>query len=101
MTRLSAPEGVAKRPRHKKMRGFKLFLCILPFMILVFLFSYYPLYGWIYAFFDYRPPLDLSQCDFVGLKWFASMVETPTKVAQLLGILRNTFAMSGLNILTS
>lgn len=101
MKRLQKPERMLRDSKHKKLYGLKLFLCILPFMILVFLFSYYPLYGWTYAFFDYRPPLDISQCDFVGLKWFASMVETPTKIAQLLGILRNTFAMSGLSIITS
>ena len=36
--------------RAKDQRGFKYFLWILPFLILVFLFSYFPLHGWIYAF---------------------------------------------------
>ena len=94
--------GVKKTPKqNKKLNSFKLFLFILPFMVLLFLFSYYPLYGWIYAFYDYRPPLALSDCEFVGWQWFISMVETPTKVMQLLGVLRNTFVMSGLGILTS
>lgn len=94
--------GVKKTPsQNKKLKSFKLFLLILPFMVLLFLFSYYPLYGWFYAFFDYRPPLALSDCEFVGFQWFISMVETPTKIAQLLEILRNTFVMSGLGILTS
>ena len=29
----------------------KLTLMIIPFVILVFLFSYFPLHGWIYAFY--------------------------------------------------
>ena len=33
-------------------RGFREFLYILPFLILVAVFSYYPLYGWVYAFFE-------------------------------------------------
>lgn len=85
----------------KKNAGFKLFLYILPFMVLLAVFSYYPLYGWIYAFFDYRPPIKLADSEFVGLYWFRSMFENRIKINQLLGVLRNTFAMSGLGILTS
>lgn len=32
------------------MRGYREFLYILPFIILVAIFAYYPLYGWAYAF---------------------------------------------------
>lgn len=31
-------------------RGFRLFLMASPLLLLVFVFSYMPLYGWIYAF---------------------------------------------------
>lgn len=81
--------------------GVKLFLLVLPFLVLVFLFSYYPLNGWRYAFYDYRAPLDLSQCEFVGLKWFKFLFQNPTQVSQLIKVLRNTFAMSALTLLTS
>ena len=83
------------------MEGKKLFLLILPFLILAFMFSYFPLHGWIYAFFDYRAPLKLSQCDFVGLKWFKTLFSNKTQVAQLVTVLKNTFAMSLLGIATS
>ena len=82
-------------------RGFREFLYILPFLILVAVFSYYPLYGWVYAFFDYKPPFPLSMDLFVGLKWFKSMVDNPVKLMQILKVLRNTFAMSGLSLLFS
>lgn len=82
-------------------RGFREFLYILPFLILVAVFSYYPLYGWVYAFFDYKPPFPLSMDQFVGLKWFKSMVDNPVKLMQILKVLRNTFAMSGLSLLFS
>lgn len=85
----------------RKVRGFKEFLYILPFLILVLIFSYYPLYGWVYAFFDYKPPFPLSWDKFVGLKWFKSMVENEVKLKQLLMVLRNTFAMSGISLLFS
>jgi len=81
--------------------GFKYFLCILPFIILVFIFSYFPLHGWIYAFYDYKPPRSLGQCEFVGLKWFKMLVSSPTQVKQLIQVLKNTFVMSLLGIATS
>ena len=88
--------------KKKKNKGsFRLFLYILPFIILVAIFSYYPLYGWVYAFFDYRPPRPFSINDFVGFKWFLSLVENPTKIKQIVQVLLNTFAISGLAILFS
>jgi len=85
----------------KKWRSFKEFLYILPFVVIVLIFAYYPLYGWVYAFFDYKPPQALTPDKFVGLKWFKSMVENPVKIKQILQVLRNTFAISGLSLLFS
>lgn len=79
----------------------KLFLCILPFIILCFAFSYFPLHGWIYAFFDYKPPIPLSDSKFVGMKWFKMLFANKTQVSQMVQVLKNTFAMSLLGILTS
>ena len=85
----------------KQIRGYREFLYVLPFLILVLIFSYYPLYGWVYAFFDYKPPKPLSESMFVGLKWFKSMVENEVKRKQLVSVLRNTFAMSGISLFFS
>ena len=85
----------------KTKKSYREFFYILPFIILVAIFAYYPLYGWVYAFFDYKPPFPLSWDKFVGLKWFKSMVENEVKIAKLLEVLRNTFAMSGLSLLFS
>ena len=85
----------------KQKNSLKDFLLILPFLLLIAVFSYYPLYGWVYAFFDYKPPFPLSWEKFVGFKWFVSMVSNPTKVKKLLQVLTNTFAMSGLSLLFS
>lgn len=90
-----------EKSKKKSWEGKKLFLLILPFLILSFLFSYFPLHGWIYAFYDYRAPLKLSQCDFVGLKWFKTLFSNPTQVRQLITVMKNTFAMSLLGIATS
>ena len=82
----------------KQKNSLKDFLLVLPFLLLIAVFSYYPLYGWVYAFFDYKPPFPLSWEKFVGFKWFVSMVENPIKVKKLLQVLTNTFAMSGLSL---
>lgn len=86
---------------RKKGYSIKLFLMILPFIALTLVFSYYPLYGWVYAFYDYRPPKAFKDCAFVGVKWFVSLVENPIKVKQITQVMKNTFAMSGLTLGTS
>lgn len=85
----------------KKNRGYIEFLYILPFLLLVLVFSYYPLYGWFYAFFDYKPPFPLSKDTFVGFKWFTYMVDNEVKRKQIGQVLLNTFAISGLSMLFS
>lgn len=79
----------------------RLFLYILPFLILCFLFSYFPLHGWVYSFYDYKPPLKLSQCDYMGLRWFKMLFGNPASIRQLMRVMKNTFAMSFLNIAVS
>ena len=89
----------AKHQRH--LQGKRMFYLLIPFLVLVFLFSYLPLFGWVYAFFDYKPPIPLSQSQFVGWQWFRMMVQNSTQLKTVLQVLANTFAMSFLNVLTS
>lgn len=91
-----------EKPKKKKLdQGKRMFLYMLPFLLLCFAFSYFPLHGWIYSFYDYKPPLKLSQCNFIGLRWFKMIFGNPAQVRQLFIVMRNTFAMSFLNIATS
>lgn len=83
---------------RKKARAFREFLYIVPFLAIVAIFSYYPLYGWFYAFFDYKPPFPLTWDKFVGFKWFATMVSNKVRITQVLEVLRNTFAISGISL---
>lgn len=92
---------VGKLKKNRNVAGFKMFLMISPFLAVSFIFSYLPLYGWLYSFYDFRPPLRLSQSEFVGLFWFESLISTPARIKQTLQVLSNTFGMSGLGILTS
>lgn len=90
--------GVTNKTRKK---GFRLWLMVSPFIVLTAVLSYYPLYGWIYAFFDWKPPFSLFQTPFVGFHMFTTLFSNPVRVDIILQVLRNTFAISGLNILTS
>lgn len=87
--------------KKKNIQGKKMVLLIFPFLLLCFMFSYFPLHGWIYAFYDYRAPLKLSQCEFVGGKWFLTLFSNKTQINQLMTVMKNTFALSFLGIATS
>ncbi len=80
---------------------FQLFLMMLPIIALAFVFSYLPLYGWRYAFFDYKSGEVLSADNFVGLKWFTSLLQNEATKKDIVVVLKNTLAMSGLGIATS
>ncbi len=75
-----------------------LFLLALPLLMLVFVFSYLPLYGWIYSFFRYQPGVPLVDTEFVGLKYFM-MIFTPGNDS--ISALKNTLIFSFLGILVS
>ncbi|MFB9277136.1 ABC transporter permease [Cohnella cellulosilytica] len=84
-----------------KAAGVRLFGLSLPLLLVVFLFSYLPLYGWIYAFYDYHAGMKLTDTEFVGLRHFAELIENPAMADEIVRVLRNTFAMSFLGIATS
>lgn len=80
---------------------YRLFLMILPFFVLCVVFAYLPLYGWRYAFFDYRPGTSLTFNDFAGLKWFRLLFGNAATRNDLIRVMRNTLVMSGIGIGTS
>lgn len=80
---------------------YQLFLMLMPFLALVFAFSYLPLYSWRYAFYDYTAGGTIGPESFVGFKWFSILVQNEAYRTRLLTVLKNTLAMSGLGIATS
>lgn len=93
--------GFVQRLKHRNKKvnnRLALLLMVFPFVILVFMFSYIPLFGWIYAFFDYKPGIPLTKSAFVGLKYFALAV---SEGSELGNIISNTLILSFLNILMS
>ncbi|MGN6200370.1 MAG: sugar ABC transporter permease, partial [Humibacter sp.] len=95
------PKASRTERRRGGKKSFTMFLCIAPLLVLVFVFSYLPLYGWIFSLYDYQPALGLKGSAFVGLQWFQMLVSSPTQMAQIVQVLANTLAMSFLGILTS
>lgn len=80
---------------------YKLFLMMLPIIIISFLFAYLPLFGWSYAFYDYKAGDTLSPDKFVGFKWFTQLFQNAAAKKDILRVIKNTLAMSGLGIATS
>ena len=83
--------------RRKKI-GLKYLLLSLPFVLFVIAFSYVPLFGWSYAFFNYRIGFHIADMKFVG---FDNFLKLFTERNEILRVLRNTLAMSALNIICS
>jgi putative aldouronate transport system permease protein len=77
---------------------FQLFLMLLPFVALSFVFSYLPLSGWRFAFFDYKAGDTLTMDKFVGFKWFAYLFRNAATRRDIIHVIRNTLAMSFINI---
>lgn len=86
-----------ERINKKKGMSFKLFLCVLPGLILVFLFHYFPIWGWLFAFFQFKPGKSVFDCTFVGLQNFKMLFMNKVMVSNLLRVLKNTFGLQLLN----
>ncbi len=80
---------------------YQLFLMCIPFLFLCFLFGYLPLYGWRYAFFDYKAGDVLSMDNFVGLKWFTYLFQNEATRSDIVRVMKNTLGISGLGLATS
>ena len=80
---------------------YRLFLMMLPVLLLAFVFCYLPIWGWRFAFFDYTPGGNVGPENYVGFKWFNFLFNDPANARDLVRVLRNTLVMSGLGIATS
>ena len=80
---------------------YRLFLMMLPVILLTFVFAYLPIWGWRFAFFDYTPGGSIGADNYVGFKWFSFLFSDPATTKDLVRVLRNTLIMSGLGIATS
>lgn len=85
--------------KSKKWNDFKIFLYLLPVLILVIIFNYLPLWGWSFAFFQYKPGRALADSVFVGLDNFKALFGNVVMRKNLLRVLTNTFGIHALGYL--
>lgn len=71
------------------------YLMLLPGVILIIMFRFWPLYGLTAAFKDYNLTKNLAECEWVGFKWFKLLFES----RDFLNILRNTLVINILELL--
>ena len=76
----------------------KYFLIAMPFVIFTFMFSYVPLFGWIISFSNYKTGMTLSSIRLTG---FGAFVSIWNQRADILRVVTNSLAISGLGLLTS
>ena len=101
-----AVENGRTAARTKKRGGIRakeqiqLMLIMLPTLVLIFIFSYIPLYGVLIAFQDFVPGNPILSFDgstrWVGLKHFIDFITSRTFTR----LFRNTLVLSGLNLVS-
>ena len=92
----NASRAAVKRGGLRK-KNWELFFAALPLMLLVILFFYVPLGGWIISVFEYRPGRALFSSTFIGLKYFKMFLTDRAVIRVLL----NTVIFSGIGVLLS
>ncbi|MFG1736029.1 putative multiple-sugar transport system permease YteP [Paenibacillus sp. GM2FR] len=91
------------QPAAKKKKGFwttfkeqkVLYGMSLPFIVIVFIFSYLPVWGWLMAFQNYKPGKEIFEQKWVGLDHFAALFADD----KFYLVLRNTLAMSFMGLI--
>ena len=72
-----------------------LYIMLLPVVVYLLIFSYAPMYGIVIAFKNYKPRLGILESPWVGMKYFKEF----TSSMYFGRTLKNTLALSGLNLL--
>ena len=89
----------------KKRKGLrrdkKLFLFVLPVILYVLVTAYLPLWGWSFAFVQYKPGRKVLDCNFLGLQNFTDLFGNAVLRRNLLRVLRNTLGMHFIGLLFS
>ena len=78
---------------------YRLFLMLFPFLLLILVFSYFPLFGWRYAFYSFKPGFTLKDSDFMGLYWFKSIFSNSFQIKEVGRVMLNTLGISALGLL--
>lgn len=74
----------------KKWTSIRYFLIAIPFLMFIFAFSYVPLFGWLYSFFEYKMGKSFYDVEWVGLKFILKLFND----RETGRVMRNTLIMS-------
>lgn len=84
-----------KHPKIRKaLRGWELYLMLLPVVVFYLVFNYVPMYGILLAFKDYLPKYGILGSEWVGLKHFQEFFANPSMTRAI----KNTLVISSLKI---
>ncbi len=86
--------GARIRKPRRLLQYWQMYLLLLPGLIWLFVFCYYPMYGVTIAFKNFSPRLGILQSEWAGLKYFNQFFSTSI-AAKTIG---NTLALSALSI---
>ena len=86
--------AAAKIKRRLRREG-ELWAITIVMLIWLAIICYYPMYGLVIAFKQYKPGMDIWACQWVGLKYFNKFVTSNWFPK----VMRNTLAISGLQML--
>lgn len=92
------PKRIYKSNSELKKRLWRnkwLYVMLTPGVLYFVIFKYFPMYGLIIAFQDYKPYQGIMGSDWVGMKHFSRLFTEP----DFLNILVNTLILFGMNIL--
>lgn len=89
------PQSKLKRMTKSFVQQRYLYLMSLPFLIVVLIFNYYPIWGWTMAFQKYKPGKSFFDQQWVGFDHFITLFNDP----QFYIVLRNTLAMSFMGLI--
>ena len=87
--------GTKVRKTHLTKGKITLLCMTIPSVLFILVFSYFPISGWIYSFFDYRIGYKLSKFEFVGLDNFIYAFGDP----YIITVILNTLIISILGLL--
>lgn len=82
-----------KKVQYKEKKDFKLFLYVLPSVLFIFLTCYLPLWGWSFAFVQYKPGKSVLDCVFVGFDNFKDLFGNAIMRRNVLNSVLNTFGI--------
>ena len=91
-------QRIKKRASRKDI---KIFLLALIPIIWIFITNYAVLWGWSFAFYDYKAGKRLANCDFVGFENFTTFLTNKAFQKNIVRVLRNTFGMYFTSLLFS